>query len=158
MKLDKKVLKALILESLNESGHGSKGQGGIESIKSRIAALEKTEGAEETIKILRKRLAKLESEKLQKEADLKSIPGGGEGSGIATGMLEAVDSFKKTLEDNAKKLEEMRIQNEELMKGFSEVRDTLRAEIERITQEEYAKHNRPLPSDGPSEEEIDIPD
>jgi hypothetical protein len=110
------------------------------------------------MKLDKKTLKKLIIETLQSEVDLKSIPGGGEGSGVATGMLEAVDSFKKTLEDNAKKLEDMRIQNEELMKSFNEVRDTLRAEIERITQEEYAKHNRPLPSAGPSEEEIDIPD
>ena len=116
------------------------------------------------MKLDKKLLKQIIKESLE-EAELKSVPGGGEGSGIATGMLQAVDSFRNTLEQNAVKLSEMAKQNEKLMKeleaNMAEMRannERFQREAEEIFRKETERKERlsAKPPEGPKD--INVPD
>lgn len=133
MKLDKKVLKALILESLNEVGaaqgaDGTKrGEGRAQYFKKILDNRNSTEEQKEKARKMLRLMGHLAPEpSVKTEADLKSIPGGGEGSGIATGQLSDVKQAMNEIEM--------------MMDKFQKLKDS----IEQIYQRELAKKNSPI--------------
>ena len=116
------------------------------------------------MKLDKKLLKQIIKESLE-EVELKSVSGGGEGSGIATGMLKAAGSARNTLEQNAVKLSEMAKQNEKLMKELEANMAEMRANNERFQREveeifekerQRKKELSEIPPEGPKD--INVPD